>query len=475
MNHAVRERFDPKKSLLGRELPNNRDAEEGLLASIMLDDSGSVLNRLTDDGFLEEYFYYAQNQKIYAELLRMDAQGIPNDLIVMCDRMEASGELTDIGGIEELSRIMDRVETCAHASHWADIVKKEYMLRQMLLICHSTIEASTTKQFDSIRSLIESHQEKVMTLELNALEDRRNDIRSVAIELQEEMAASPDEKKYKLLDTGLHALDELITGYGPTRMITVAGRPATGKTSMVLSSILEMALKKKIPSLYFSFEMSKSELVKRLVGMLTNISVERIMGNMLNTTEKAIVDKAFEIVKALPIYIEDDTDLTAEGIARKVRHYKKTRDIKLAAVDYIQLVSASPSTRRGTRESEISHISRMIKKTAMSQEVPIVVLAQLNREVERENRKPKNSDLRDSGAIEQDSDQIIMLHPMGVDDGTPKIKQDIEMIKTKDRHGPSPRTKIATFNKAATRYQNDNSFYVKATEQSFKRPADSDF
>lgn len=449
-----------KGALLGTELPHNQDAEEGLLASLMIDEGGDVVSMCVARKITPDYFYFARHRAIYMTLLELSAEGKNGDCVLLADKLQKKNKLDEVGGIEELFRILKRVETHAQAGHFLNIIKEKYFLRNLITICAETVEKAQSEIGEDPHSHLEFLQEKCMGLDVET-SDTNNSIERIASEVQEEIELPADKKKLKAVKTGLDVLDQLIEGYFPQRMITVAGRPATGKTSILLSSILEMAMNYKTPCLFFSFEMSEQEIVKRFIGMLTNLPLPRVMENRLNTQEQIAVKKAFDIIKALPIYIVETSDMTVEGIALKVRHMKKRFNIKFVGIDYLQLISATQT--KGTRESEIAHISRSIKKMAKSNDLPIVILAQLNRSVEYENRKPRPSDLRDSGSIEQDSDQIILLNPMGVDDGVPKPSYDIEVIKGKDRHGACPLTQIAKFNKHATRYENPKSFYIKAS------------
>lgn len=448
-----------KRDLLGADLPHNLDAEEGILGSIMLDEDGSVIDKCIASKITPEHFYNARNRTIYITLLEASIEGKNTGLIFVADKLQKQGKLVDIGGLEELSRIHGRVETYLHAGRFIGIVKEKYFLRNLITICAETMEKARSELGEDVHSHLEFLQEKCMSLDVET-SDTNNSIERIASEVQEEIELPPEKKRLQSVKTGIDVLDRLIDGYFPQRMITIAGRPATGKTSILLSSMLEMAINNKTPSLFFSFEMSEQEIVKRFIGMLTNLPLPRVMENKLNTQEQVAVKKAFDVIKTLPIYIVESSDMTVEGIALKVRHMKKRFNIKFVGIDYLQLISATQT--KGTRESEIAHISRSIKKMAKSNNLPVVILAQLNRSVEYENRKPRPSDLRDSGSIEQDSDQIVLLNPMSADDGVPKPAYDIEVIKGKDRHGACPLTQIAKFNKHATRYENPRSFYIKS-------------
>lgn len=462
-------------SLFGQDMPHNQDAEEGLLACLMIDDDGTVANMCMSRKITPEYFYSQKNRIVYMAIMEVASEGKPCDCVLLSDKLQKKNELEAIGGMAEVFRISQRVETSAPAGHFLKIIKDKYFLRNLITICAETIDKAQLEKDEDPRSHLEYIQERCMGLDVETT-DINNSIERIASEVEAEIELPPDKRQSKAIKTGLDVLDNLIDGYYPQRMITIAGRPATGKTSILLSSILEMAMNYATPCLFFSFEMSEQEIAKRFVGMLTNLPLPRIMDNRLSTQERIAVQKAFAVIKSLPIFVVETSDMTVEGIALKVRHMKKRHNIQFVGIDYLQLISATQS--KGTRESEIAHISRSIKKMAKSNNLPIVMLAQLNRSVEYENRKPRPSDLRDSGSIEQDSDQIILLNPMGVDDGIPKPKYDIEVIKGKDRHGACPLTQIAQFNKQATRYESSKSVYFKAGAReldfSHKSPNDYD-
>lgn len=427
--------------------------EKCVLAMLIIGQQEAMDNAL-DMGLCNDCFT-GDNKLVFNSMLRLYKQDKPfTEVDIASDLKHLEGIFTIINDIASAA------ETDTMLSQYVPHLVNAHRKDKIGSIIERSMATLSTTSPDDLQAFLEQLQSDILNFDAEPESDCMA-VKEVATEVATEIELPPDKKRFKALRTGLDVLDAMIEGYYPCRMVVIAGRPATGKTSVLLSSMLEMAMRFKTPCLFFSYEMSKEEIVKRLVGMLTNLPLRRVIEGELIDIERVQVQQAFKIIKALPIYIVENQELTIEGIERKIRQAQRKYGIKFVGIDYLQLIQASPTAgKRGTRESEIAHISRGIKKTAMALEIPIVILAQLNREVEKENRKPRKSDLRDSGSIEQDADQILLLSPLG-DQEIPRSAYEIEIIKDKDRHGASPMTRIAEFNKMATRYQNPSSFYIK--------------
>ena len=449
--------------LLGAELPHNQDAEEGLLASMMLDDRGEVLNVAVASKLREEYFYFARHRKIYSAILALYAEGKPIDAIVLSDRLQSRGDLDAVGGIEELFRIAGRVETYAHFRHWLEIVREKYFLRTLILTCHDTIERAHANT-DTLDMFLEDVETKIMGISQDRISNSAQQIdETVGLAMKEIETMIAKKGELTGIPTGFLALDDMLRGLHGTEMIVIAGRPGTGKTSIALNIAEHVALnpKKQVPVLVFSLEMGAKQLVMRMISSRAHINQRLLRQGKLQKDDVPDVHRAGAEMKKAPVWIDDSSDMTIVEMRAKARRLKQQHGIGLIVVDYLQLLKGVDS--RVAREQQVAEMSRGMKAMAKELDVPVIVLAQLNRDSEKDNRDPKASDLRESGSIEQDADVILLLSwkTLSAEDRE-KIPQDSRLVKleiAKQRNGPTGDITLM-FDRNSTKYLN----YTKRDE-----------
>ena len=456
---AGRERAE---ALLGSELPHNSDAEQGLLASMMLDKSGEVLNVCVASKVSEKYFYIAAHRKIFAAILDLFNRQKPVDEILVADTLEAMGELENAGGIQKISEIAGRIETYAHFRHWLEIVREKYFLRALILACYDTIEKANSNT-DTLDMFLENVEGKIFGISQDRISDSARmvgDKVDSAMALVNRLIQSRGEVLG--VPTGFTDLDEMTRGLHENEMIVIAGRPGTGKTSIALN-IAENAIfnkKKPIPVLVFSLEMSTDQLLMRMLCSRGNIDMFKLRKGRIPSEQIQDIKRAGMELRNAPLWIDDLSDINILEMRAKARRLKQQHDIGLIIVDYLQLLK--PIDSRVPREQSIAEISRGMKAMTTELKVPVIVLAQLNRETEKENREPRASDLRESGAIEQDADVILLLNWLtkkesasADPEGASAISNNklVKLIIAKQRSGPTGNITLM-FNRDLTKYSN---------------------
>ncbi|MBO6102522.1 MAG: replicative DNA helicase, partial [Opitutales bacterium] len=430
------------ESLIGRELPHNSDAEQGLLASMLLDGSGEVLNVCIASKLKEDYFYYAPHRKIFRAILSLFNEGKPIDEIVLADRLEASGELESVGGAAKIAEISGRVETYAHFKHWLEIVREKYFFRALILTCHETIELAD-QNIDSLNAFFEGVESKFLSISQDRISDTARHIGEQvegAISMVNQLILNRGE--ISGVSTGFKDLDDMTRGLHGKEMIVIAGRPGTGKTSIALN-IAESAIfaKKPVPTLVFSLEMGAEQLIMRMLCARAGINQHKLRQGHIANDQTQDIQKAGLEMRAAPLWIDDTADITILEMRAKARRLKQQHNIGLIVVDYLQLLKAVDS--RAPREQQIAEMSRGMKAMAKELDVPVIVLAQLNRKTEEEQRDPRASDLRESGAIEQDADVILLLswqRKSAKDNAENELSLDSRLVKliiAKQRSGPT--------------------------------------
>lgn len=452
----------PVDSIVGRELPHSLDAEQGLLASIILDGRGTVLNECIAAKLKEDYFYYAAHRKIFSAILSLFNEGKEIDDILLLNKLESLNQLKEVGGIEKINEIAGRVETYAHYKHWLEIVREKYFLRTLILTCADTIERANTNA-DSLDAFLEDVESKVLAISQDRVTDsarRVGESVEAAISMVNKLILNRGEVSG--IPTGFKDLDDLTRGLHGKEMIVIAGRPGTGKTSIALN-IAEAAIfnrKKPVPTLVFSLEMGTEQLIMRMLCARANVNQHKLRQGTIANAQTQDIQKAGMELREAPLWIDDSADVNILEMRAKARRLKQQHGIGLIVVDYLQLLKGVDS--RVPREQQVAEISRGMKAMAKELDVPVIVLAQLNRETEKENRDPRASDLRESGSIEQDADVILLLSWLkkgeseaASQDGAQLVGDQrlVKLIIAKQRSGPTGSITLM-FNRNLTKYSN---------------------
>ncbi len=429
---------DPDASV-GRVPPHSLEAEAGVLGAILL--NNDVLPQVAE--VLErDDFYRSGHRVLYDAMLELSEAGSPIDLVTASEALRQRGLLEKAGGAAYLAGLTDRVPSAENAEHYARIFRDRAILRKLIWV--TTEIASEGYQVDAdVEAYLDKAEQALFEVTQRKIRpsfSRLKDILRDAFTKIEELY----ERKELVtgVSTGFHELDQVTAGLQPSDLIIVAGRPGMGKTSFVLNVAQHAAIEGGVPVAFFSLEMSKEQLVMRLLCAEARVDSHRLRRGMLKDSDWPKLTRAAGALADAPIYIDDTPGLTTLELRAKARRLKSEAGLGLVVVDYLQLMRARG--RFDLREQEISEISRSLKGLAKELDVPVVALSQLNRGVEsRTDKRPLLSDLRESGAIEQDSDVIMFIYRDEVYNKESQDQGMAELIVGKQRHGPTATVKLA--------------------------------
>ena len=436
--------------------PRNIDAECGVLACVLLDESGEIMNLCVAEKVREEYFFDAKNAAIYGAMLALHNDTKPIDVVLLSEMLKKQGNFEKVGVDYIANEILGRVETINNFRQWIEILREKYFLREISRECVKTLE-KVSKCSGNIGDFLSDVEESFLKIN----NDRVGDGVKKASEQVESALAKINQiisNKGSLngVPTGFTALDKRMRGLHANEMIVIAGRPGTGKTAIALN-IVESALFNPhgaTPTLIFSLEMLADQLYMRMIAARARIDQYKLGEGRLEKGRMEDIQTTAKELKGAPLWIDDTENLDINTMRAKARRLNQQLNGKLGliVVDYLQLLKGSNTAP--SREQEVAEISRGMK--AMSKELmaPVIVLAQLNRDSEKETRPPRASDLRESGSIEQDADAIILLsRQKAPDDVIASSNWLIRAELAKQRNGP---TGVATllFNRSYTRYEN---------------------
>ena len=432
--------------LLAQRLPpQNLEAEVSVLGGVLLDNE--ALNRVLEV-MKEGDFYRESHRKIFSAILDLYEKSEPVDLITLTEALKKRDALEAVGGVEYLNSLVNSVPTAANISYYAKIVKEKAILRK--LINRST---DIISQVYGVSGDVDDFLDQAERSIFEISEDR---VRPSFYSLKDIIKSSfkTIERLYEKrqlitgVPTGFTKLDELTSGLQPADLIIVAGRPSMGKTALALDIAAHAAVEGGIPSAIFSLEMAKEQLALRMLCSEAKVDAHRLRGGFLSESDWPKLTRAAGSLSEAPIFIDDTPGLSALEMRAKSRRMKAEHNLGLVVVDYLQLMRGRADS--DNREQEISDISRSLKALAKELNVPVMALSQLNRRVEeRGDRRPQLSDLRESGAIEQDADVIIFLYRDEVynksEDNPNKGKAEI--IIGKQRNGPTDKFELTFLDK----------------------------
>jgi replicative DNA helicase len=441
----------------GRTLPHSDEAEAGLLACCLLDDS-DVVARCQEQKLTAEAFYNPTHRLIFESICRIYDDKSSVDLILVCEDLKDRDQLEEIGGAAFVSELTNRIETTAHAVHFIEIVREKYLLRRLIRTATQTVEKCFNFAHEGLETFIEEIEQEIFRISEDRFSESAQPI-SESVGQAVKIIHRLIERKGELsgLTSGFTDLDKLTFGFHPQEMIILAARPSMGKTSLALNVAEATVLPKKerdkpVPTLFFSLEMSAEQLAMRLLCSRARVSAVRMRESFLNREEMERLAAAALEIKQAPLWIDDSGHLTIVELRAKARRLHARRNLGLIVIDYLQLVSGLDS--RVQREQQIAEISRGLKAMAKELGLPIIVLSQLNRESEKEKRQPRLSDLRESGSIEQDADVVLLLaRPRDTKDDFSVVTDRADLIVAKQRNGPVGDIRL-TFLREITRFEN---------------------
>jgi replicative DNA helicase len=392
----------------GKMPPQALELEEAVLGAVMLE-KDAVIAVL--DILAPESFYKDSHQKIFAAIVSLSTNERPIDILTVTEELKKERQLEEVGGPYYIAQLTNRVASSANIEFHARIIQQKYIQRELIRIT-SDIQ---TKAFDDaidVNDLLDYSEGQLFEIASGNIKKdlvRIGMIIGDAIKQIEE--AGKNEDNLSGVPTGFTRLDRLTSGWQRSDLIVIAARPAMGKTAFVLSMTRNMAVDHKRPVAVFSLEMASIQLVNRLISAESEIPAERIRSGKLSHDEWKQLDARIKPLETAPIFIDDTPGISIFELRAKCRRLKKQHDVQVIIIDYLQLMTGPPETR-GNREQEVSVISRSLKSLAKELNVPVLALSQLNRSVEMRtgNKRPQLSDLRESGAIEQDADIVCFIH-----------------------------------------------------------------
>jgi len=403
--------YEQAFSLNGKTPPQSVELEEAVLGALMLD--SNALNN-TIQMLHEEYFYRPEHQIIFHAILTLFEQSKPIDLLTVAQQLLKEGRLEEVGGSMYLSQLTNHVVSAAHVEFHARILSEKYIQREIIRISTQTLTEAYDETTD-VLSLLDKTEQLLMDIdEKNFHTEYRNmpDVLKTAFEQIE--SAQENDSSCSGVPSGFVDLDRMTAGFQPGTLIILAARPAMGKTAFALSIARNIAVEMKKAIAFFSLEMTAVELVMRLISSESGISGDRLKkGEKLPEWEKNQLYTRAQVLNDAPIYIDDTPQLSIFELRAKCRRLKQQHDIQMIFIDYLQLMQGGgEQLRNGNREQEISMISRQLKALSKELGVPVLALSQLSRAVETRGgtKKPQLSDLRESGAIEQDADIVMFIY-----------------------------------------------------------------
>ena len=440
----------PVDNTYGHLQPQALDVEKAVLGALMIDkDAYAVVCEMLHP----ESFYEPRNQKVYAAVRDLSMAERPVDVLTVTEQLAKNGDLEEVGGPVYVAELSSRVASSANIEYHARIIAQKYLARQLISFA-SVIE---TKAFDDTTDIDDLMQEAEGSLFELSQRNMKKDYTQIdpviknAVEVIQKAAANKD--GITGVPTGYHKLDDITSGWQASDLVIIAGRPAMGKTSFALSMAKNIAADYKVPMAFFSLEMSNVQLVNRLISNCCEIQGKKIQNGQLQPDEWERLDKRMNDLIGAPLYVDDTPGLSVFELRTKARRLVREHGVKLIMIDYLQLMNAN-GMRFSSRQEEVSTISRSLKGLAKELDIPILALSQLNRGVDaRTDKRPVMSDLRESGAIEQDADIIMFIYRDWVyhkDTADPNVA---EIIIGKQRNGPTGTVNMR-FDGQFTRFDN---------------------
>ena len=451
-------------STYARLQPQDLEAEKVVLGALMIDSNAySIVCEI----LRVESFYEKRNGKIYQAIQDLSLKESPVDVVTVTDQLAKNGDLEDIGGPLYISELSTRVATSANVEYHARIIAQKSLARQMIKFAGNvaTLANDETNDIDVVMQTAESDLFTISQTNMKKDYTQIDPVVKQAIETIQKAAAN--KSGMTGVPTGYRELDKKTSGWQSSDLIIIAGRPAMGKTSFALSMAKNIACDHQIPTAFFSLEMSNVQLVNRLLSNVCEIAGNKVMNGQLQPDEWERLDKRVNDLLGAPLYVDETPGLSVFELRTKARRLVREHGIKIIMIDYLQLMNAS-GMRFNSRQEEVSKISQSLKGLAKELDIPIIALSQLNRGVEGregvEGKRPQLSDLRESGAIEQDADMVMFVH-------RPEYYRIYEDEKGRDLHGMA-QIIIAKHRKGAT---GDVLLKFRGEFTRFENPDDNSF
>ena len=413
----------------GRFLPHNLEAEQGLISCLFMDEDKSIISQCIAKGLTADSFFHPNHQLVYQATVDIYKANRPVDLVMLSEQLKAMGKLETIGGVAALSDFTRLIETTTHAVHWIEIVRDLALRRKLIRITTNATESAyssdgetsslTADLVSQINGLWGGYSDDSIKTMADVLKDNK-------VELDNYISGS---KESIGLSTGYIGIDKITDGLPKASMVVIAGRPSSGKTALGINIVENIMLgHNPVNTLVLSLEMRAVELSKRMIASLSGVGIQKIRDGLATAEDRQAMYAAEERIAKFPMWIKDSKAKNIFEIKENIKQFHKRDPLQLVVLDYLQLIQGS--NPKASREEQVAEISINMKELARDLLCPVMVLAQLNRASESENRKPRMSDLRNSGQIEMDADIILLIHKEG--EGEPNKR---EIIVDKNRNG----------------------------------------
>lgn len=392
----------------GKIPPQALELEEAVLGAMLIDKKGvdEVIDLIQP-----EAFYKTAHQTIFEAIFQLFQDSQPIDLLTVSAELRKKGKLESIGGEYYLVQLSQRVASSAHIEFHARIILQKFIQRSLIRISNEIIE-SAYKESTDVFDLLDEAESKLYDVTQGNIKKSSESAQNLVLEAKKKIEEISKKEGLSGISTGFEKLDKLTSGWQPSDLIIIAARPGMGKTALTLSMARNIAVMKQIPVAFFSLEMSSIQLITRLISSETGLSSEKLRtGKLADHEWQQLNVKVTDLEKA-PLFIDDTPSLSIFDLRAKARRLASQHQVKLIVVDYLQLMTAGTSSKTGNREQEISTISRNLKALAKELDIPVIALSQLSRAVETRGgtKRPMLSDLRESGAIEQDADIVSFIY-----------------------------------------------------------------
>lgn len=416
--------------------PQNTDAEASLLGAILIDSDAivKIADRLNPADF-----YDPKHQRIYEAITKLYEKHSPIDVLTLADQLRATGFIEFVGGASYLTELTNFVPTAAHVEQYAEIVSQK-SLRRRLIKASQDIAALGHDENQNLAELIESAESSLFEVSQKHVKQDITSLETILGESFERLdELHRDKGKVRGVPTGFKDLDDILAGLQKSDLFVLAARPSMGKTALVLNLALNIAVDAKAPVLIFSLEMSKEQLVDRMLSRESGVDAWALRTGNLTDSDFEKIGQAMGSLSEAPIYIDDTPGITVSELRTKARREAHQHDLGLIIVDYLQLMSGGGKfSSEGNRVQEISEISRGLKGIARELKVPLIALSQLSRSVEsRHPQIPQLADLRESGSIEQDADVVAFIYREDYYNPQTERKNITDILIKKHRNGPT--------------------------------------
>ena len=417
---------------MNKEIPKNIDAEQSVIGSMFLTKKAmqKVLENLKEDSF-----YLDSHKKIFSCIYELDSKGKPVDLTTVVEELNNRNWLGQVGGIEYLTEVIESVPTAANVDEYIKIVEDKFVLRKLIDEATSIITESYNTTND-VNEVIETAEKKIFDVSKNIRSTEFKTIQDVLVKTQNDLEKLASMKgDITGIPTGYYELDKITSGFHPHELIIIAARPGMGKTAIALNMVNNIAINAKKSVALFNMEMGAEQLATRMLSSVGQIEGSKLKTGNLEHSDWKRVNEAISRLSSTNIFIDDTAGQTVGEIRSKCRRLAASpTGLDIVVIDYLTLIQGS-SKAGANRQQEVSDISRALKTMAMELDVPVIALSQLSRGIEkREDKKPMLSDLRESGAIEQDADIVAFLHCS--DEEREKQNSMMEFVIRKHRNGP---------------------------------------